>query len=79
MKNLIHEHPCPEVRAATIRLLDALCTWNRNTGRENVVILKDTAGCEYRTLSGVPQPEDITDAQLLEAFESLKAEQQPCL
>ena len=73
--NLLHEHPCQEVRTAAIRLLDALTSWNRNTGRENIVIIKDTIGGEIRTLSGAPQPPDITDAQLLEAFDNLKEAQ----
>lgn len=73
--NLLHEHPSDEVRSAAIRLMDALTSWNRNTGRENVVIIKDTIGCEIRTLSGAPQPSDITDAQLLEAFDNLSASQ----
>lgn len=41
------------------------------------MIIKDTVGCEYRALSGAPQPEHITDGQLLEAFESLKVDQPP--
>jgi len=73
--NLLHEHPSDEVRAAAIRLMDALTTWNRNTGRENVVIIKDTVGCEIRTLSGAPQPPSITDDMLLEAFDNLSASQ----
>jgi len=70
--NLLHNHPSDEVRAAAIRLMDALTTWNRNTGRENVVIIKDTVGCEIRALSGAPAPADISDAQLLEAFDNLQ-------
>lgn len=77
MKNLIHQHPSPDVRAAAIRLLDALTTWNRTTSRENVVIIKDTVGCEIRMLSGSPPPERVTDAELLEAFEALCVIQPP--
>lgn len=73
--NLLHEHPSDEVRAAAIRLMDALTSWNRNTGRENVVIIKDTIGCEIRTLSGAPTPPDVTDDQLLEAFDNVSASQ----
>lgn len=79
MKSFIHEHPSEEVRAAAIRLLDALSTWNRGTGQENLVILKDTIGCEYRTLSGCPPAEEISDAQMLEAFEGLKASMPPMI
>lgn len=73
--NLLHEHPSDEVRAAAIRLMDALTSWNRSTSRENVVIIKDSIGCEIRTLSGAHQPEEITDAMLLEAFDNLSASQ----
>lgn len=70
MKNdLLHHHPDERVRAAAIHLLDALCSWERSTGRENVVIIKCTSGFDYRSFSGAPQPEHVTDAQMLEAFE----------
>lgn len=68
MLNLIHDHPDEGVRTTAIRFLDALTRWNRNTGRENVVIIKDTTGCQWRSLSGTPQLDDISDAQLLEAY-----------
>lgn len=71
MKNLLTEHPSADVRRAALSLLDALCTWERTTGRENVVIIKDSIGCQYRSFSGAPQPEDIPDIQILEAFESI--------
>ena len=73
--NLLHDHPDTEVRKAAIRLMDALTTWNRGTGRENVVIIKDTIGCEIRALSGAPAPAYITDAQLLEVFDNIAASQ----
>jgi hypothetical protein len=71
VKNLLTDHPSKDVRAAAIRLIDALCMWNRSTGRENILIIKDSVGCEYRTLSGAPPPEYVSDAQLLEAFDGL--------
>jgi len=75
MKNLLHKHPCPEVRAAAIRLMDALSSWNRNTGREHMVIIKDSIGCEIRVLTCAPLPEHVTDEQLLESFANLSAAQ----
>lgn len=77
MKNLLHEHPSEEVRAAAIRLMDALSMWNRSTGRENVVIIKDSIGCEYRALSGSPPPDEISDQHMLEAFKNATADQNP--
>ena len=32
-------HKDPEVNQALIRLLDALCTWERNAGRRSTLIL----------------------------------------
>lgn len=69
--DLLHKHPSEEVRRAAVRLLDALCSWERTTGRKNIVIIKDGVGCQYRSLSGSPLPADVTDAQALEAFENM--------
>jgi len=60
------EHPDREVRQALIRLNDALCTWERNTGRQSVLILREQGGFEHRSMSGKPGvPEDVTDEQLM--------------
>lgn len=60
------EHPDPEVRHAIIRLNDALCSWERNTGRESLLILREVGGFVHRSQSGKPGiPDDISDAQLL--------------
>jgi len=75
MKNAMHHHPSEDVQAAIVRLADALTSWNRTTSRDNLVIIKDTVGVEYRAFSGAPIPEDITDEEALKAFETLKAEQ----
>ncbi len=32
-------HPDPDVQAALVRLLDALCQWERSTGRESLLVL----------------------------------------
>jgi len=77
MKNMLHQHPSPDVRRALLNLADALCSWERTTGRDNLLIVKDTVGCEYRSLSGAPVPDDIPDGHLIEGFESLKQEQPP--
>jgi len=63
----IQKHPDEEVQAAIIRLSDALCTWERNTGRESVLILREQGGFLYRALSGKPNvPDDVSDDHLLE-------------
>ena len=75
MKNILTDHPSEDVRAAAVRLLDALCMWERSTGRHNVLIIKDSIGCGYRSMDGSPIPYNIGDHQLLEAFQSLYDEE----
>ena len=59
------EHADNEVRAALIRLNDALCSWARMTGIDSVLILRETAFV-HRSVSGKPNiPTDIPDDQLL--------------
>ena len=61
------EHPDPEVRQAIVRLNDALCTWERNTGRESVLIIRGQGGFSHRSMSGKPGvPDDVSDTALLE-------------
>lgn len=61
----IPQHKDSEVQSALIRLLDALCTWERMTGRESILILReDDYTC--RAANGkCGVPDDITDAQLI--------------
>lgn len=62
------EHPDSEVRAAIIRLDDALCMWERATGRESVLILREQ-GFVHRSASGKPNvPDDITDTQIVKTI-----------
>ncbi len=64
------QHLDPEVRQALVRLTDALCTWERNTGRESVLILREVDGFVYRAVNGKPDvPNDIEDAQLMKLIE----------
>jgi hypothetical protein len=77
VRNLLSDHPSEDVRAAAIRLLDALCMWERSTSRHNVVIIKDSIGCGYRSFDGAPVPEDVDDSRLLEAFQSFYDEENP--
>lgn len=60
------EHKDKEVRAAIIRLDDALCMWERATGIESVLILREQGGFVHRAVSGKPNvPSDVVDAQLV--------------
>lgn len=56
------EHPSPDVQAALVRLNDALCSWERSTGRVSILILREQGGFEHRSSSGKPNiPPDIED------------------
>ncbi len=59
------EHINVDVRAAIIRLSDALCMHERSTGIESILIVKEK-NFTYRAASGKPDiPDDIPDACLL--------------
>ena len=59
-------HPDPKVNQALIQLSDALCTYERNTGRNSVLILREVGGFSYRAMDGKPGvPDDVTDEHLL--------------
>jgi hypothetical protein len=61
------EHPDEDVQRAITRLCDALCTWERMTGRRSILVLREEGGFVFRADSGKPGiPGDIPDAQLLE-------------
>ena len=63
-------HPDLEVRQALIRLTDVLCAWERNTGRESVLIVREVGGFPYRAVNGKPDvPYDVTDSQLMKIVE----------
>ena len=68
MSVTIEKHPDPEVQSAVIRLADALCTWERNTGHVNILIIREDNYC-FRAASGKPEiPDDISDVFLLRPF-----------
>lgn len=59
-------HPDEDVQKALVALSDALCTWERATSRESVLILREQGGFVYRAQSGKPGiPDDIPDEQFL--------------
>lgn len=64
------EHPDPRIKQAIVELDDALCSWERATGRESVLIIREQGGFVYRSASGKPGiPDDITDAQLFQTID----------
>jgi len=63
----IQRHPDNEVQDAIVKLSDALCQWERSTGRTSVLLLREQGGFFYRALSGKPNvPDDVSDDTLLE-------------
>lgn len=59
-------HINPDVNTALVRLNDALCTWERTTGRQSVLIIREEGGWSHRSMSGKPGiPEDVRDSMLL--------------
>lgn len=75
--NLLTDHPSVDVKGAALQLLDALCSWERSTGRHNVVIIKDSIGVDYRTFDGAPVNEYTSDAVLLEMYDNISREDSP--
>lgn len=64
------EHPSERVRAALVRLNDELCSWERSTGRQSILILREQGGFTYRSASGKPNiPDDIEDDSLWRLIE----------
>jgi len=62
----IPQHRDEEVQSALTRLLDALCTWGRETGRRNVLILREVDYC-CRAMDGkCVVPDDIPDATIVQ-------------
>lgn len=62
------EHPDREVQAAIVRLNDALCKWERSTGRQSVMIIREQGNFVHRSQSGKPIPEslnDLTDGEII--------------
>jgi len=64
----VQTHPDSEVQQALTRLCDALVTWERNTGRTSVLVLREKGGFVFRATSGKPIDEatqdDISDETL---------------
>ena len=62
-------HKDPEVQNAIVKLCDRLCQWERNTGIESIIILREQRGFCFRAASGKPDiPYDIPDEFLLQRF-----------
>ena len=63
-------HPDKRVQDAIIKLNDALCSWERATGRESVLIIREQGGFFHRSISGRPLRDSdlhgISDGEFIE-------------
>jgi len=65
----MNNHPDAEIRQLITRLTDALCTWERSTGSENVLIIRDDRGFCWRSVNGKPDvPDDLSDEFITKRF-----------
>jgi len=63
------QHQDPDIAQAIIKLCDALCSWERMTGRESVLVIREAGGFVFRASSGKPGiPDDIPDEQLMNSI-----------
>jgi len=81
------EHPNEEVRRAAIRLCDALCSWERSTGRQNLFVLieqdheSSNGRFEFIADCGKPIPDDsrhgMTPDEFVKAHQNSYSNQPP--
>jgi len=69
----VKPHPCEDVNAALVRLNDALCTWERSTGLETVLIVRG-AKWQHRSMSGKPMSDSISDEELMRFVDDANGE-----
>lgn len=62
-------HPDPEVDRLLTKLSDALCKWERSTGRQSLLALREQGGTVFRAVSGKPLSVhyDLSDQHILNA------------
>ncbi|MBI4652239.1 hypothetical protein HY745_13395 [Candidatus Desantisbacteria bacterium] len=61
------KHENEDIQNALIKLTDALCSWERVTGIDSVLILRDTTGFNYRAINGKTEEANswMSDLELL--------------
>jgi hypothetical protein len=66
------QHPDAEVRQALIRLCDALCSWERATGRQNLLLLIEQPAFDFAADCGKPLTDQSragrSPSEIIEAF-----------
>ena len=59
-------HKNQDIERLIIQLNDALCTWERTTAIESVLIIRSIDGYVHRSVGGKPGvPDDISDVELI--------------
>ncbi len=59
------QHSSEQINDALVKLCDALCAWERNTGVESVLILREN-NFNFRAVSGKPINDNlIADSEIL--------------
>lgn len=62
-------HPDNNVQKALIELNDALCEWERSTGIQSVLVLREQGGFEHRAMSGKPVDDaGLSDEMMFDAI-----------
>jgi len=69
------QHLDEDVEHAIIQLCDALCQWERGTGRESVLIVREP-GFAFRALSGKPIPDSCDDLDDTHFLKNIDAQEQ---
>jgi len=64
----IPQHKDREVRECLMHLLDALCMWERETGRRSILILREDDYCCRADSGKCTIPPDLTDDYILKLF-----------
>ncbi len=65
-----NDHLDMDVKAALTRLADALCRWERATGRRSIMIFKEDGGFACRLQDGKPIVlVDLDDAEFARSIE----------
>lgn len=58
-------HTDPRVQAALQRLYDELCSYERSTGLQSVLIFREQGGFVSRRINGKPALDELEDKTLL--------------
>ena len=62
----MYNHPNEDVSRALLALDSAICSWERSTGIESVLIFREKGGFTHRSVNGKPGvPDEVVDEQVV--------------